>query len=88
MLIIIKVIWKNCPELRYGDLEVVSDDGNYVVFKRNYENNSILIVCNFDEPGVIDMPKNCGELLLTNNVNRKGLSNEYMPFDTAIYRLD
>ena len=79
---------KNCSELRYGDLEVVSTDGNYVVFKRIYENKGVLVVCNFDEKSIIDLPKNCSELLLTNNAKRTDSSAEFLPFETAVYRLD
>ncbi|MGN0115459.1 MAG: alpha-glucosidase [Acutalibacteraceae bacterium] len=78
---------KDCPELRYGDLEVISTDGNFVVFKRTYENKSVAVVCNFDEASVIDVPISFGELLLTNNADRTDSSCAYLPYEAAVYRL-
>ena len=79
---------KNCPELRYGKLEVISDDGNYVVFKRTYDNKSILVVCNFDDNLTINLPKNCGGLLICNNPKRRDSSSDFSPFEAAVFRMN
>lgn len=74
--------------LIYGDFEEISkDEDNYFAFVREYEQEKILVVCNFEDEKDITLPYSDGELLLGNYGDNNAISGEYRQFEVRIFKI-
>ena len=73
--------------LRYGDCKQLKPfKRNCFVYLREYEGESILVVCNFEKAQSIKgLPE--GKLLLSNAKRTSSANGEYAPFECAVYEL-
>ena len=74
---------KNSPAMLYGDLKVLSEEKDlFFVFEREYEDEKLLVICNFEEPSQIKAPPNA-ELVLSNYKQR---AEKFRPYEIAVYK--
>ena len=62
-------------------------DEKYSIVEREYEDEKIVICCNFEEESKIEIPYSNLELLLSNSLSRKDNSSDYKPYEIAIYKV-
>ncbi len=73
--------------IRYGTLTVLSGrEDNYFLFLREYQGETLLILCNFDQEAEVSCPHS-GECILWNYSQRSAVSGSYAPYEAAIFRL-
>ena len=68
---------------RYEDL--TEDRKGIYIYKRFLENESYLVVCNFENETELTLDFN-GELVLT-NYGKRDISGKYLPYECAVYKL-
>lgn len=77
---------KNNIAFRKGGFKAVSSDGDkYFVFEREYKNETFTVVCNFEQPSVIEC-KDFGTLVLNNYSDRVGAENCFRPYEIAVFK--
>jgi hypothetical protein len=54
---------------------------------RQYEEEKVLIVCNFEQAQPIDTGFAGGQLLLSNKQQDRTPNGDYLPFEIAVFRL-
>ena len=74
--------------LTLGNVQFLSTaEDNFLLTLREYENQKILIICNFEEGQEINTGFASGQLLLSNHGSRDTVNGSYKPFEIAIYQL-
>lgn len=74
--------------LTLGDVQFLSRaEDNFLVTLRQWEDQRIAIVCNFEQGQEISCGFAEGELLLSNYADRKSAADAYRPFEIALYRV-
>ena len=77
---------KNNIAFRKGGFKAVSSDGDkYFVFEREYKNETSTVVCNFEQPSVIEC-KDFGTLVLNNYSDRVGAESSFRPYEIAVFK--
>lgn len=73
----------NTPAILYGNLKVLSkQEDPYFAFEREYVDEKLVIVCNFEQTSVIETPPNA-ELLLTNYSEH---TDFFRPYEIAVFK--
>lgn len=74
--------------LTLGNVTFLSGkDDNFLITLRQYQDQKILIICNFEEESVIQTEIRDGNLLLSNHGMRQNIHGIYHPFEIAVYEL-
>lgn len=77
---------KALPVLRRGTFEDLTGEAKtHFLYRRQYQNEELLVLCNFEKETAIDLPKGCTRLL-GNYPAHKG--NTFAPYEAAIYRVE
>jgi hypothetical protein len=72
--------------LRRGTFEDLTGEAKtHFLYRRQYQNEELLVLCNFEKETAIDLPKGCTRLL-GNYPAHKG--NTFAPYEAAIYRVE
>lgn len=73
--------------LTLGSVRFLSSDAdNYFIILREYEDQKLVIVCNFEETTDIQTGFEDGTLLLSNYGSRENINGQYQPFEIAVYK--
>ncbi len=79
---------KTSPTILYGDFKgITGKHKDCYIYERNYQNERIIIVCNFEKLNSISLPYSQGELLLTNYNRTSNLNGKYQPYELAVFRV-
>lgn len=74
--------------LTLGSVEFISKEtDNCFITLREYEDQKVIIVCNFEEAQNIQTGFENAVLLLSNNDEREDMNGMYKPFEIAVYKL-
>lgn len=74
---------KNSKAVIYGDFTVLSKpEDKYFVFERTLNDEIIRVICNFEQPSEIAVPK--GEILLSNYQN---MTFDFAPYEIRVIKL-
>ena len=74
--------------LTVGSFRAVSQPGApYCAYIRETEGEKLLVVCNFEQESVIDLPCAKGELLLSNYGCTQKKNSLFAPYEIAVFRL-
>lgn len=74
-----------CKALTVGSFRALESDGNYCAYERKYGEETILVICNFENAREIDLPH--GELLLSNYGLSEKKDNRYKPYEVSVFRI-
>lgn len=76
---------KDSKALIYGDFNEISDENNnYFAFTREFEDEKVLVICNFEDENTIDFS---GELLLSNYADANASGNKFRKYEVRIYKI-
>ncbi len=79
---------KNSPTILYGDFEeITSDNKDAYIYKREFENETLIIVCNFEKKNIITLPYENAKLLLSNYTANRSPNGNYAPYELAVFRV-
>ncbi len=71
-----------------GSFQVHSQkDDRFFVYTRQWQNETVLVICNFDQCSEIQTDFPCGTPLLSNYDDRKEINGSYRPFEAAVFQL-
>ena len=71
-----------------GSVKFLSKEtDNFFIVLREYKDEKIVIICNFEETLDIQTDWENGELLLSNHAGRASMNGLYKPFEVAVYKL-
>lgn len=74
------------PALRRGVTAVISDkEDNFFIFTRTLDNFLFTVVCNFEQPSVIEGVKDFGKEILHNYSDRKYGNIVFRPYEIAVF---
>ena len=77
---------KESGAVRHGRFTDLTAGEGYFAYERSDANESILAVCNFENPTSIEgLP--CGEYLFGNGAKRRDSNGSYAPYETAVFRI-
>ncbi len=77
---------KESGAVRHGRFTDLTAGEGYFAYERSDANESILAVCNFENPKSIEgLP--CGEYLFGNGAKRRDSNGSYAPYETAVFRI-
>lgn len=77
---------KSSNALIYGVFEdLTGDRTDCFIYSRTYENEKIIVVCNYNKPSVINLPADC-EKIIGNYVGENG--GVFRPFEAVIYKVN
>ena len=72
----------------YGTFELLSKkEDHFCIYKREWEGEQLLVVCNFEQPSEIITDTPVGKPLLTNDPSRTAINGCYAPYEAAVFRL-
>ena len=78
---------KKYAAFRRGDFKVLSNPiDNYFMFKRSCNDESFIVVCNFECATEITYSMRGCSLMLSNNKARTNGNSIYNPYEVAIYK--
>jgi len=73
--------------LTLGSVRFLSSNAdNYFIIFREYNDQKVVIVCNFEETTDIQTGFEGGTLLLSNYASRENINGKYHPFEIAVYK--
>ena len=75
----------NHKALIVGDFSPLQTPDTYCAYKRAYGDETLLIVCNFQQEQEIPVPN--GQLLLSNYFLNQKHDNQFRPYEVAVYRI-
>lgn len=80
---------KNSPTILYGDFtEITGENTNCYIYKREFECERLIIVCNFEKKNEIFLPYKKAELLLSNYTPTRSIGGNYSPYELAVFRVE
>lgn len=80
---------KSSPTVLYGDYrEITGENKSCYIYERNYEDEKLVIVCNFEKENTIRLSYPNGELLLSNYSPSRPLNGAYAPYELAVFRIE
>ncbi len=71
----------------YGSFQDVTKGRGYFAYERVWEQERILVVCNFEKAKKIPLPV-AQKLILKNYGDRIGVERQFRPFEIAVFRLE
>ncbi len=78
----------SCDAVKKGSFRVHSHaEDNFFIYTRQWQEERILVICNFGECSQIQTDFSCGRLLLSNYETRKQINGSYQAFETAVFQL-
>ena len=79
---------KTHPALTTGSFRAISQPGDsYCAYERREGAERLLLVCNFEKAGTIDLPGASGAVLLSNYGHAEKTDTHYEPYEMALFAL-
>ena len=76
------------PALTTGSFRAVSRPGDsYCAYERREGTERLLLVCNFEKAGTIDLPGASGAVLLSNYGHAEKTDTYFEPYEMALFAL-
>ena len=77
---------QNYPALTVGKFTPLAPrDASYCAYTRTDGDDQITVVCNFDTAQKLDVPENCGKLLLSNYGWQEKTDKNYAAYEVAVF---
>lgn len=72
--------------LTEGDVQPVAESHGFCAFRRTAGDETLLVVCNFEEARTLDIPGAAGPVLLSNYGCAEKTDGVYAPYEIAVFR--